>query len=1165
MDSARDTARNNAEKLKRGQRPMAGWLAGCVLLFAACAAVRAQSVSLVWDASPSANVAGYTVRYGTNSGQYLYSAPAQTATTATVANLTAGVTYYFVVTAYSTNFVESDPSNEFPYLVPGGPVTNAAPGLPTLSQPANVVINEDAGEQAVALRGISSGLASSAAGLSVTAASSNLALVTGLTVNYTSPATNGTLWFTPAPDAFGTASITVTVNNFQAASNLTARTFTVTINPVNDAPTLNDLADVSLNINAGRQTVSLAGISSGAANENQSLSVSAVSSNPGLVPNPAVSYTGGASGSLSFTPAPGASGTATISVSVNDGQAQNGVITRSFDVTIGSSPVETIFIEAESGIRVSPMILGTNTNASGGQYVYTRSAEVGTVTFPFTTTQAGDYVVWCRILSSNNNSDSFYFSYDGEVEDTYVTITPPNTWSGAWQWSQLNGVNEGYPRILTLNRGAHQLVFRGRETSTFLDALYITNDRDFTPPATPAPNRPPTLNAISNQAINEDAGPGTVGLSGITSGATNENQTLTVTAVSNNPLLIPNPVVNYTNLSTTGVLTFAPTTNASGSAIITVSVNDGQTTSNLFFRYFVITVNPVNDAPTLDPLADLTLNAGAGLQVVSLSGISQGATNENQSLLVSAVSSNPGLIPNPAVAYTNGNATGRLTFTPAAGMSGTAAITVTVNDGQSQNATVSRTFAVTVGSSAANPLFLEAESGTLAGPMITASNAAASSGRYVYSQSADAGTVTFRLDIPQTGDYVIWCRVLSTDAARDSFYVALDGGAEQIYRTVPETYSSQWQWSRVTDGNNAEVRIFNLARGAHTLRFRAREAFTLLDTLFATADLSFVPPPNFVPQRLTISPVTTPSPGMRISFQAAAGSRYEVQATEDFRSWTTFWTSPVAATNQLLSIVDTTRSGSGKRFYRTRLIDPSTASSPALRLALTPVSGPARGMQISFQPAAGSQYEIQATEDFLSWTTIWVSPLAFSTQPISFLDTAPTASGRRFYRVRPFDAVAASSTPPRLAMTPVSNGGMQLTLQPIPGLQYEIQATEDFVSWTSLWISPVAASSDSFHFVDNVRTPSGKRFYRARRIDATASGVGQMRLDVARVASPIRGTQVSFSAASGFRYAIQATEDFQSWTTIWSSPLTTVSRSFSVVDTAQTASRKRFYRVEITN
>jgi hypothetical protein len=96
-------------------------------------------------------------------------------------------------------------------------------------------------------------------------------------------------------------------------------------------------------------------------------------------------------------------------------------------------------------------------------------------------------------------------------------------------------------------------------------------------------------------ALLEDAGPQTVSLSGISTGAPNETQTLTVTATSSNTALIPHPTVNYTSPNATGTLTFTPVANARGLAVITVTVNDGETTTD---RTFLVTVNQVNKEPT---------------------------------------------------------------------------------------------------------------------------------------------------------------------------------------------------------------------------------------------------------------------------------------------------------------------------------------------------------------------------------------------------------------------------------------------------------------------------------------------------------------------------------------------------------------------------------------
>jgi hypothetical protein len=214
---------------------------------------------------------------------------------------------------------------------------------------------------------------------------------------------------------------------------------------------------------------------------------------------------------------------------------------------------------------------------------------------------------------------------------------------------------------------------------------------------------PPTLDPLANLTINENAGPQTVNLTGISAGAGNTGPGLTVTAFSSNTGLIPNPSVTYTSPKPTGTLSFTPAANGSGSSTVTVMVDNGGAVSNTVIRSFTVTVNPFNAAPTLDFLSNLTLNENDGPQVVNLTGISTGATNEVQTLTVTATSSNPGLVPNPAVAYTSPNPTGTLTLTPVPNGYGSANITVTVNDGQPINNLVSRLFTVTINQTGAPP------------------------------------------------------------------------------------------------------------------------------------------------------------------------------------------------------------------------------------------------------------------------------------------------------------------------------------------------------------------------------------------------------------------------------------------------------------------------------
>jgi probable HAF family extracellular repeat protein len=217
-------------------------------------------------------------------------------------------------------------------------------------------------------------------------------------------------------------------------------------------------------------------------------------------------------------------------------------------------------------------------------------------------------------------------------------------------------------------------------------------------------NRAPTLNALADVKLLQNAPSQTVNLSGIGSGAVDEVQVLTVTATSDNPGLIPNPAVTYTSPNTVGSLSYQPVTGATGKATITVTVKDdggvlngGQDT---FSRQFTVTVSPINHAPTLNGLDDVKLFENAADQTVNLSGIGSGAVDEVQALAVTATSDNPGLIPNPRVTYISPNAAGTLSYQPIAGVTGKATITVTVkDDGGVLNGgqdTFSRQFTVTV-------------------------------------------------------------------------------------------------------------------------------------------------------------------------------------------------------------------------------------------------------------------------------------------------------------------------------------------------------------------------------------------------------------------------------------------------------------------------------------
>src|SRR5262249_893856 len=105
---------------------------------------------------------------------------------------------------------------------------------------------------------------------------------------------------------------------------------------------------------------------------------------------------------------------------------------------------------------------------------------------------------------------------------------------------------------------------------------------------------------------------------------------------------------------------------------------------------FLLTVNAVNDTPTLDPLTDVVYSSHPPSQTIALTGISSGAPNENETLVVTATSSNPSLIPTPSVSYSSPANSGSISYNPANQASGVAVITVTVTG--TNNSSISRSY-----------------------------------------------------------------------------------------------------------------------------------------------------------------------------------------------------------------------------------------------------------------------------------------------------------------------------------------------------------------------------------------------------------------------------------------------------------------------------------------
>ena len=102
----------------------------------------AGQVTLTWDPNPEQDLAGYRVYYGSTSGGYTNFLDVGAVNLGTVPDLQDGAVYFFAVTAYNLEGLESDYSNEVALTVSSVVRPSVAITRPTAGQnftaPANV-------------------------------------------------------------------------------------------------------------------------------------------------------------------------------------------------------------------------------------------------------------------------------------------------------------------------------------------------------------------------------------------------------------------------------------------------------------------------------------------------------------------------------------------------------------------------------------------------------------------------------------------------------------------------------------------------------------------------------------------------------------------------------------------------------------------------------------------------------------------------------------------------------------------------------------------------------------------------------------------------------------------------------------------------------------------
>ena len=215
---------------------------------------------------------------------------------------------------------------------------------PTISDITAQTTNEDTATAAIPF--IIGDDLTPVADLQVTFTSSNLTLIPAANIVLGGSGSDRTLTVTPAANLAGSSDITVTVTD--GTNQATSDTFTLTVNPVNDLPTINDIANQTTAQNTVTAAIpfTIGDIETPAAD----LQVAVTSDNPTLVPNNNIVLGGaGSDRTLTVTPAASQNGTANITVTVTD--ADGGISSDAFALNV--APLADIIVAPTTGLTTS--------------------------------------------------------------------------------------------------------------------------------------------------------------------------------------------------------------------------------------------------------------------------------------------------------------------------------------------------------------------------------------------------------------------------------------------------------------------------------------------------------------------------------------------------------------------------------------------------------------------------------------------------------------------------------------------------------------------------------------------------------------------------------------------------------------------------------------------
>ena len=440
----------------------------------------------------------------------------------------------------------------------------------------------------------------------------------------------GAFTYTPAAAAAGADSFTVIASDGQVDS--TALTVQVSIEVINTPPTVSPIADQT--IDEGVPSAPIALTIGDAQTDTATLLLTATSANQAILPDSGIALGGsGASRSLTLTPHGGTSGTSVVTVTVSDGTLSTQT-SFSLRFTANNPPTIDAFADQNSA--------------------------------PDTTIGPLDFTIG-----------------DPETAAAALTLSADSSNVALVPLTNITFGGSGASRTLTIIPAAAQL---GTSAITVYVSDGVNSSRARFLVNIGAAGAPPTITLLSDQTVNQDTPIGPLAFT--IADPDTALASLTLAATSDNQALAPDTGLTVSGTGASRALSVALAQHASGTAHITVRVSDGTYSAS---SALTLTVNAVNLAPTISPLADQTIDQdnASGALVFTINDVETPAAN----LRLSAASTNTNLLDPAGIVFGGSGASRTVIITPRPYQTGQTQVTIGVSDG---SLSASATFNVTV-------------------------------------------------------------------------------------------------------------------------------------------------------------------------------------------------------------------------------------------------------------------------------------------------------------------------------------------------------------------------------------------------------------------------------------------------------------------------------------